>query len=51
MKEALKNVPISFPVEPPGIIRINDNLYTEETLPPNGVQTVDINFLDDEINF
>ncbi len=51
MREALKNVPISFPVEPPGIIRINDNLYTEDTLPPRGIQTIDINFLDDEINF
>ena len=50
MKEALKDVPVSFVPEPYGIIRINNNLYTNETMPPNGVRSIDVKTLDDEID-
>jgi penicillin-binding protein 1A len=50
MKDALKDVPVSFVPEPYGIIRINNNLYTNETMPPNGVRSIDVKTLDDEID-
>ena len=46
MQQSLKNIPISFPVEPPGIIRINNELYTEETLPQRGIKSIDVETLD-----
>ena len=50
MKHALKNVPVTFPVEPQGIIRINDDLFTEETTPPNGILSIDVQTLDNQID-
>ena len=50
MKHALKNVPVSFPNEPRGIVRINDDLFTEDTAPPNGVLSIDVKTLDKKID-
>ncbi len=50
MKHALKNVPITFPIEPQGIIRINDDLFTEDTTPPSGILSIDVKTLDDKID-
>ena len=50
MKQALKNVPVSFPSEPRGIVRINDDLFTDDTIPPNGTRSIDVKTLDREID-
>ena len=50
MKHALKNVPVTFPVEPPGIFRINDDLFTEDTTPPGGILSIDVKALDNKID-
>ena len=50
MKHALKNVPVTFPIEPRGIVRINDDLFTEDTTPPSGILSIDIKTLDDKID-
>ncbi len=50
MKHALKNVPVTFPVEPPGIVRINDDLFTEDTTPPGGILSIDVKTLDNKID-
>ncbi len=51
MKEALKKKPIIFRQTPPGVIRINDGLFTNETLPTNNNESIDVNYLDDEFGF
>ena len=50
MKHALKNVPVTFPIEPRGIVRINDDLFTEDTTPPRGILSIDVKTLDDKID-
>jgi len=50
MKHALKNVPVTFPVEPSGIVRINDDLFTEDTTPPSGILSIDVKALDNKID-
>ena len=50
MKHALKNVPVSFRSEPRGIVRINDDLFTDDTIPPNGTRSIDVKTLDREID-
>ena len=50
MKHALKNVPVTFPIEPRGIVRINDDLFTEDTTPPSGIISIDVKTLDDKID-
>jgi penicillin-binding protein 1A len=46
MREILKRQPIVFQPEPPGIIRINDGLFTSESLPTNSNESLDVKFLD-----
>ena len=48
MKEILKSQPIVFKPEPPGIIRINDGLFTSESLPTALNDSLDVKFLDFE---
>ena len=48
MKEILKRQPIVFKQEPPGIIRINDGLFTSESLPNTVNDTLDVKYLDFE---
>ena len=50
MKHALKNVPVTFPIEPRGIVRINDDLFTEDTTPPSGILSIDVKTLDNKID-
>ena len=50
MRHALKNVPVTFPVEPPGIVRINDDLFTQDTTPPGGILSIDVKTLDNQID-
>ncbi|OUW01282.1 MAG: hypothetical protein CBD16_05775 [Betaproteobacteria bacterium TMED156] len=51
MREVLKRQPIVFKPEPSGIIRINDGLYTHESLPNSFNESLDVNDLDVEENF
>ncbi len=51
MQESLKRQPIIFQPEPPGIIRINDGLFTAESLPTNSNESLDVNLLDFEQDF
>ena len=48
MKEILKRQPIVFKPEPPGIIRINDGLFTSESLPTSQNDSLDVKLLDFE---
>jgi len=48
MKEILKRQPIIFQPEPTGIIRINDGLFTAESLPSSTNESLDVEFLDFE---
>jgi penicillin-binding protein 1A len=48
MREILKRQPIVFQPEPAGIIRINDGLFTSESLPTNSNESLDVKFLDFE---
>ena len=48
MREILKRQPIVFKQEPPGIIRINDGLFTSESLPNTVNDTLDVKYLDFE---
>ena len=51
MREVLKKKPIIFKQTPPGVIRINDGLFTNETLPTINNESIDVNYLDDEFGF
>ena len=45
-----KKCTCNLPHEPRGIVRINDDLFTEDTTPPSGILSIDVKTLDDKID-